>query len=218
MPIAGRSLRPSWASLARWSLRFALQAARRNQTPAPGHGQPLASFSDGAEGVEPVCPNVAAGFLKWPQVFNLRNSTSGVLPVQVENLHPLIEDLPESGRRFITCGTRRRVCFLCRLKTCTHLSRTCPKVAAGFQPAGPSAWHRTAQPLPRTAVPHASRQLQLGTRRVSRPPSSRPPIPSACRRPTLRGSPTPSDPRPASRCGGRAHLEASTRACNRPPA
>jgi len=81
MPIAGRSQRPSWASLARWFLRFALQAARRNQTPAPGHGQPLAAFSEGAERAEPVCPNVAEGFLKWPQVFNLRNSTSGVLPV-----------------------------------------------------------------------------------------------------------------------------------------
>jgi hypothetical protein len=50
---------------------------------------------------------VAAGFRKWPQVCNLRNSTSGVLPEQVENLHPLIENLPESGSRF-------------------------PKVAAGF--------------------------------------------------------------------------------------
>ena len=45
MPVAGRSLRPSWASLARWFLRFAIVAARRNQTPAPGHGQPLASSS-----------------------------------------------------------------------------------------------------------------------------------------------------------------------------
>jgi hypothetical protein len=52
-----------------------------------------------------TCPKVAAGFLKWPQVFNLRNSTSGVLPVQVENLHPLFENLPESGRRFATCGS-----------------------------------------------------------------------------------------------------------------
>jgi hypothetical protein len=26
--------------------------------------------------------------LKWPQVFNLRNTTPGVVLVQVENLHP----------------------------------------------------------------------------------------------------------------------------------
>jgi len=50
MPVAGRSLRPSWASLARWFLRSAILAAQRNQTPAPGHGQPLAR------------PKVAAGF------------------------------------------------------------------------------------------------------------------------------------------------------------
>jgi len=42
MPVAGRSLRPSRASLARWFLRFAILAPRRNHTPAPGHGQPLA--------------------------------------------------------------------------------------------------------------------------------------------------------------------------------
>jgi hypothetical protein len=44
---------------------------------------------------------VAAGFQpaeqQWPQVFNLRVSTSGAALVQVENLHPLSQ-----------------------LKTCTH--------------------------------------------------------------------------------------------------
>jgi len=31
---------------------------------------------------------VAAGFQKWPQVFNLRNPAPDLLHVQVENLHP----------------------------------------------------------------------------------------------------------------------------------
>jgi hypothetical protein len=42
MPVAGRSLRPSWASLARWFLRYAILAPRRKPAPAPEHGQPLA--------------------------------------------------------------------------------------------------------------------------------------------------------------------------------
>ena len=141
---------PSMASLvsnagsrARAAPRFVLRWGRRRRTRVSERGR---RFS-----------KVAAGFLKWPQVFNLRNSTSGVLPVQVENLHPLIEDLPESGRRFITCGTRRRVCFLCRLKTCTHLSRTCPKVAAGFQPAEST----------RVAPPRADRPEHLRAARLS---------------------------------------------------
>jgi hypothetical protein len=33
--------------------------------------------------------NVADVFHEWPQVFNLRVSTSGAALVQVENLHPL---------------------------------------------------------------------------------------------------------------------------------
>jgi hypothetical protein len=40
MPVAGRSLRPSRASLARCFLRFAILAARRKQRRLPGKGSP----------------------------------------------------------------------------------------------------------------------------------------------------------------------------------
>ena len=35
--------------------------------------------------------------VKWPQVFNLRDSRPGVVHVQVENLHPLSEPAPTFG-------------------------------------------------------------------------------------------------------------------------
>jgi len=38
---------------------------------------------------------VAAGFQKWPQVFNLRIMAPDLLHVQVENLHPLCRKWPQ---------------------------------------------------------------------------------------------------------------------------
>jgi hypothetical protein len=50
-PIAGRSLRPSWASLARCFLRFAILAARRKQRRLRGTGSPSPRTSGGPRAV-----------------------------------------------------------------------------------------------------------------------------------------------------------------------
>ena len=74
VPVAGRSRMPSWHPLSACPLRFGILPSLAPRARLPGTGS----------------PERRRFVVEWPQVFNLRESRSGVVPVQVENLHPRV--------------------------------------------------------------------------------------------------------------------------------